>query len=145
MMMTKRLISAALGVALTFGGALPAFAHNPEEKELKIEQAVDLACMQNAVEKRDSVVMTAFDAFHTAVRSALEARKNALKTAWGMTDPEDRKDAREEAWEDYFDAFRKAKRDLKKARKAAWHQFRHDRQACGARADEGEGNADAQL
>lgn len=144
-MITKRLVSFAIGVVLTLSGALPAFAHNPEEKETKIEQAVDLVCMQNAVEKRDTAMMTAFDVFYTAVRSAFETRKNALKAAWGMTDAEDRKDAREDAWEDYFDGFRKVKRELKKARKAAWHQFRHDRQACGARADEGEGNGDAQL
>lgn len=95
---------------------------------------VDLACMQNAVEKRDNAIITAWDNFYNAAKTALQARKDALKTAWANTDRKARRAATKSAWNNYRAAIQKARHDFHAARRAAWQQFYTDRKACGPKA-----------
>lgn len=92
---------------------------------------LDIACMAAAVDKRETAILSGFDVFAAAVKNALGARKDALKTAWGNTDAKARKDAINKAWKTYGTAASKARKDWKSAVHTAWEQFRKDRNACG--------------
>jgi len=87
-------------------------------------------CMQNAVAKRDGAIITAWDKFSATIKSALETRKSALVTAWGINARKERRAAIKAAW----NAFRKSNKDarivLKSERNSAWNQFRIDAKGC---------------
>lgn len=112
-----------------------------------MEKKVDGACMQAAVEKRDSAMIAAVDAYYTAVKAALQARKDALRAAWGIADPKARRGASEAAWKTFKSGHKKVTSDLKKARRATWKQFGTDRKACHATGSEDSGSEgiDAQI
>jgi len=97
----------------------------------KTATAVNLACMQTAVGKRDTAIISAFDAFYTTTKQALETRKAAMVSAWGITDKAQRKTALTTAWKTYRDTQKAARQTLNKARKEAWQTFYTDRKACG--------------
>jgi hypothetical protein len=63
---------------------------------------MDAACAQTAVRTRDDALI-----------AALTARRDALVTAWGMTDVKERKTAIKAAWKTYHSA-----------RKSAWKTFK---------------------
>jgi hypothetical protein len=89
-------------------------------------------CMQTAVDKRDTAIITAIEKYYTTTKTAFETRKNALKTAWGTTDRTQRKTALKAAWDTFKGTWRKASRDLQVGKKTTWRQFNIDRKACGA-------------
>ncbi len=144
-----------LGIILSLASLLlgvstvPAYAHHNGDDEhmdkdivhAKVtlgessNTAVDPVCMQNAIEKRDTAIITAFDTYHGSVRAALIARKDALKAAWAITDKDGRGDALLSAWKTWYKAVRDARKAFRDARKSVWHNFEIDRKACGARAD----------
>lgn len=101
-----------------------------EGQKIKAAQ-VNLECMQNAVDARDTAIITALDAFHASAKSALETRKAALKTAWGITDRLARRTALKTAWNAYISAMRAARKTFRDARMAAWKAFNVGRKACG--------------
>ena len=92
--------------------------------------ATDLVCIQNAVTKRDNAVISAWDKFTPAVRTALVARRDALVVAWAKTDRQERRTAIRSAWDAYRKAVKDARATLKSDRKAAWEQYGIDRKAC---------------
>jgi len=74
----KILVSSALIMAFAF----PGLAEVKDAVRAKSNQAeLNVACIQLAVDKRDTAVIAAVDAHTSAVKSALSARKDALKTA----------------------------------------------------------------
>lgn len=81
-------------------------------------------CMQNAIETRDSALITAFEKFSNEIKNALKARKDALKEAWKIDDPVARKTAIKKAWDNFRDSWKKAHIDLKNARKNAWNNYK---------------------
>ncbi len=111
------------------------------------KEDIDFACVKRAVEKRDSAIGSAFDAFHSSAASALKARRDALSIAWGG--PTVSKDAVKTAWDAYKAAAKRAREAMKKAQKDAWAAHKTDLKACrgGSSVTEpggGEG-ADANL
>lgn len=90
----------------------------------------DPVCIQNAIEKRDTAVIAAFDKFSSTIKSALGVRKDALKAAWAKPTAKERRAAVKAAWDAYKKSTREAVAAAKKERKAAWDQFRKDRIAC---------------
>lgn len=90
----------------------------------------DPVCIQNAIEKRDTAVIAAFDKFSSTIKSALGVRKDALKAAWAKPTAKERRAAVLAAWNAYKKLTREAVALAKKERKAAWDQFRKDRIAC---------------
>ena len=92
--------------------------------------AETLACVQTAVDTRDTAIITAFDAYSASVKTALETRKTALKAAWALTTSKERKDAIKKAWKEYTSTTKTAKNTLKTSRKAAWTKFKEDFKAC---------------
>lgn len=97
-----------------------------------VPSAAALACVQTAVEKRDNAVISAFDAFSASAKTALEARRDALKAAWGITDKKQRRAAIKKAWNDFGFATKTARKTFNKARLVAWAQYAKDGKACKA-------------
>lgn len=132
--MIQKLVNASLIASLVLSSALPVMAAqkgkgNSDDKKMT-KKTLDIACMANAVDKRESSIMSGFDVFATATKNAYQARKDALKAAWGNTDPKARNKAIKEAWETYRKAAMKARKDWGSARHAAWMQFAKDSKAC---------------
>src|SRR3989344_549768 len=134
--MIRKIIVASALTSLALAAAVSAFADNtsppttpPTSSERK---TVDLACMQTAVDKRDTAIIAGVDAYHTAVKAALEARKTSLKAAWGITDRKERRAALKTAWRAYRTALKGARKGLHTSKNAVWAAFKADRRTCGS-------------
>ncbi len=108
---------------------------------------VNGACMVSAVDKRDSAIISAVDAYSSAAKVALSVRRDALKAAWGKTNVRDVRLALRAAWDAYKNSAKKARSDLNGARKAAWSQFKTDSRVCKPSVNEERENegSDVQL
>ncbi len=95
---------------------------------------IDIMCAQTAVEARDTAIIAAFDTYSTSMKTALEARKVAVKDAWGKTTPSERSLARKTANQTYNTASKAAHKALNTARKNAWDTHKSDMKKCGASA-----------
>jgi hypothetical protein len=95
---------------------------------------IDLACMQTAVEKYDNAIIAAWDKRSADVKTALQTRRDALKSAWGIQDKKERRAAIKAAEKAYRTAIAQARKTFKSERQAAWKQFIIDRRACGPEA-----------
>lgn len=104
----------------------PLVSPSPKTKNL------DPACMQIAVDKRETAIIAGVDAYSVTARSALSARKDALKTAWGIADVRERRMALKKVWRDFKFTSEKARKDFKSAKRTVWDQFNKDRKACGS-------------
>src|SRR3989344_5984228 len=130
-MIRKIIVGSAL-TSLALAAAVTAFADNtppptapPTSPAHK--KTIDLACMQTAVDKRDSAIIAGVDAYHTAVKTALETRKTSLKAAWGITDRKERRAALKTAWRAYRTALKGARKGLHTSKNAVWAAFKADR------------------
>ena len=94
----------------------------------------DINCVKTAVDKRETAIQSTLDAFYNSVKSAFQARKTALLTAWGITDAKQRQVAIKDAWKTFTTAYKTARKTFNTARAAAWKQFATDRKACKAPA-----------
>lgn len=90
-----------------------------------------VVCMQAAIERRDSTIIIATQNYSTSVTTALQARKDALKTAWAITNRPERRKALRMAWNNFQGTWRKASAEIKQARLKTWQIFATDRRACG--------------
>jgi len=102
----------------------------------KNNATVDLTCMQNAVEKRDSAIITAWDKYSASVKSALETRKSALKSAWTITEKTERISAIKTAWNNYKSAIKTTRQTWMKERKATWQAWKTDAKTCKGNAED---------
>ncbi len=152
----KKILGASLAtLALTGVFALAAQANDESSnsnantntgEHMMTKSPVDLACMTSAVDKREAATVSAWNAFNTAMQSALSARTSALHTAWGMTDTKARRAAIRAAWSAFRKAKRTARMDYNKAVKSAWGTFRTDAKAChGSPGEEGGGQGQDNL
>lgn len=149
--MKKSLIAGVLMSSVLFSGASVAFAEKtgttttggvPAITATNTPKATfDVACVQNAIEKRDTAISIGVDVFATSVKSALTTRKDALKAAWAITKSQDRRIARKAAWAAYNKSAKDAHTALKTARNSAWSTYKTDIKACKA-SDAGEGPRD---
>lgn len=94
-------------------------------------KTVDLACMQNSVDKRDTAIISSWDKFTSVVKSALETRKAALKSAWSNSDAKARREVIKKSWSDYRNTIRTARKTFNSERKAVWNKFNVERKNCG--------------
>lgn len=144
--MIKKFAEISLAAAIIAGAALPAFAKTATTTPARA--GVDSVCMQNAIEKRDTAIIAVVDTYATAVKNALQTRKDALKAAWGETDAKTRRTKIRAAWKAYQDTLLAARRALASGRKGVWNQFYADRRTCGrgaAAEDTGTEGMDARL
>lgn len=138
-MMKKIVISLLVGCFALIGGyaALAQNATNTNSSiPANINRAVpqkpvyDGSCMQAAVDKRDSAIIVAWDAYSVSMKTALSTRKDALKAAWAKSAIAERRTALKAAWEAYRKATQTSRNALNKAKREAWNQFSKDRKAC---------------
>lgn len=125
-----------LAAVLLPGAALAQTSSSNSAPIQKTRAAIDLPCVQAAVEKRDSALETSWDKLSAAVKSALGSRKNALKDAWGKADKKERRGAINKAWKDYQAAVKAGRNAFKTERRAAWSQYKKDGKACHATVED---------
>ncbi len=133
---THSLIVGMSIIALLMSGLLvtaPAHAHGGDTasstakssiKINKITKQVNASCMQTAIATRESSLLTAFSAFHDDIEEALSDRKDALNTAWGLSEGKSRNTALTTAWKTWKTAHKSATTDFKTSRKSAWDTFK---------------------
>ena len=92
--------------------------------------ALDLACIQTAVGKRETAVITASNTLATSIKSALESRKTALISAWGITNAKERRAARNLAWSTFKTAQKAARNAHLASVKYAWATWKTDATNC---------------
>lgn len=117
---------------------------------LGMRAAVDLSCVQTAVEKRDNAVISAWEQYTPKVKTALEKRRDALKSAWAIEENAARQQALMDAWQAYRSEVQKARHEMRAGRQSAWKTFHTERKACGATAstimgDKSNSGADGSL
>lgn len=106
------------------------FMKQKKEKTDSSAATLDTACMQAAVDKRETAIIAGVDAYSSAVKSALSVRKDALKAAWAITEKAQREAALKAAWFAFRDAGKKTSGAMKDAKNAAWKTFKTDAKAC---------------
>lgn len=126
--MKKFLASGVAGI-LSLSFAMPAFAA-PVKPEIKKAATVDVACMQAAIEKRDTAIVTSLTSFTSALTASLQTRKDALKAAWALTDATQRNNAIKAAWAAFNGTWKKGREALNTGKKTAWKTFRTDAKTC---------------
>ncbi len=99
---------------LALSSALPAFA----------QATIDVPCIQNAIEVRETAISNAIDTFAFTVKAALVVRKNALKAAWTLTTRDARRDAIRAARQTFDNAVKDAIDAKKDAKKTAASTFK---------------------
>jgi hypothetical protein len=90
----------------------------------------DLKCMQNAVEKRESSYIIAFDTYYATVRSAMIIRKDAIRTAWGIADKSSRQSLLGTAAKNFKTSEKAARKSRTDAEKNATRIFKSDAELC---------------
>ncbi len=132
--MTRTLSIAALilVVATSF-----AFAESRENEVRRTSTSstpaatLNVSCIQNAVEKRDSAIIVAHGTFNTSIVNALTARKDALKAAWAKPTRQERTSGRKAAYDAFKTSQKSAHEALRSVRKSSWSTFDTDMKACG--------------
>ncbi len=94
-------------------------------------KAMDLPCVQKAVDVRESATQAAFAAFSSAQTKALTDRAAALHNSWGQENASARRSARTASWNVYKAANKDAMDTLHAAKRAAWTAFGSASLACG--------------
>ncbi len=130
----KKMLLSLLAIAFLAGTAPVAWAETTPTPTPKPKREINLACMQAAVSKRDSALISTVDAYHTSAVAALKARHDSLKTAWGKTDKKTRRTDIATAWKTYRVSSRAARHAFRASKKKAWETFRTERKACGTLA-----------
>lgn len=87
-------------------------------------RAVDATCMSEAVDVRETALMSAWGDLNTALTAALTERKESLVEAWAETDVAERNKALKSAWTTWKTDKKDAHTEFKSDRKAAWDTFK---------------------
>ena len=101
-------------------------------------KTLDVACIQSALDKRESAVIAAFDKKTSAVKTALDQRKTDLKAAWALSGLKDRIKARLVAWKNFKKADVNSRMTYRKEVKSAWAQYKTDKKACNVKESDEE-------
>jgi hypothetical protein len=114
--------------------------------EREAKRAAMAACMKPAIDKRDTAISAAVDAFATSSKAVLSTRKAALMAAWDLTDVSARRTALSAAWKASREGMSSARKGLRDAKANAWKQFSTDRKACGGQGEDSSNSSlDANL
>ncbi len=133
-------LTTLIGTGLTLGIAAQAAnydqakakARDAAQQAKSAKTAVDLACTSTAVEKRENTIITAEATLHTSWSTALTTRRDALKTAWAITDRTERRQAIKDAWTAYKKSRKAAFATWRESRNGSWKTWNTERKACGA-------------
>ena len=98
--------------------------------------ARNVACIQNAVEKRETSLISGHNSFNTSIVNALTVRKDGLKSAYALTEKGATKTAKRAVWSKFKTDTKTAHDSMRSVRKASWNTFNTDMRACGVTHDE---------
>jgi hypothetical protein len=96
----------------------------------KAPREADVACIQSAIYERDTSLANMAGGWSSSVKEALEARRDAEKASWDISDQKERRIVQRKAWSDYGNILRAANKAKIKERTQAWKKFDNDRQQC---------------
>jgi hypothetical protein len=96
------------------------------------EKEIDLACMKNAVEKREDALKTARETYFNKISQAYDERTTALSNAWTIQNHKERQQKIHEAWSNFRKSVKSAWLEYKKAHNQIWKTFVQDRKNCGS-------------
>jgi hypothetical protein len=116
----RRLAVSALSILTSVSIATPALAAT----------TYDMECMRNAVEKRESLYVIAFDNYYASARSLMLNRKDRIRNAWHISDKEDRNDEIRSAEKDFRTNERNAAKNRRNADKSAKDMYNNDVKNC---------------
>ncbi len=105
----------------------PLFA---QQSVVKASSKIDAPCIQSVIDARDTALITMVDDWSSFTKSALEARREALKDSWGIADYKKRRFAQRKAWSDYRKVLRGANAAKTKERSRTWKTFEEERRQC---------------
>ena len=96
----------------------------------KAPREADVTCIQSAIYERDTSLANMAGGWSSSVKEALEARRDAEKASWDISDQKERRIVQRKAWSDYGNVLRAANKAKIKERTQAWKKFDNDRQQC---------------
>ncbi len=105
-------------------------------KPVRTIKKVDPVCLQNAIEKRDSALITGLTAQSSSIISALTARKDAVKAALVLPTKAEVHTARKTANAAFEKSTKAAHVTMKTVRTSTWSAYRTDAKACGQTTEE---------
>jgi hypothetical protein len=117
--------TAVISLALPFA----AFAQTATST-IPVKQKPDIVCVQAAIEKRDSSIITGHNAFNTSIVAALTARKDSLKLAWTKEVRTEREEAKKKSYTDFRTSTKSAHEALRTVRSTSWKTFESDMKVC---------------
>jgi hypothetical protein len=127
----KKFLFILIGLVLVAGGVFAVENLGGASQASSVaSKNISFACMQDAIEHRDSAMINAMDKLAADSKAALTARKDALKAAWAITDKINRSNAITKAWNTFKVSWKKAQTDFKNARRIAWSSYRAETKTC---------------
>ena len=82
----------------------------------KAPREADVSCIQNAIDERDTSLANMTAGWSSSLKGALEARRDAEKASWDISDYKERRVAQRKAWSDYDKILRAANKAKTKER-----------------------------
>jgi hypothetical protein len=119
-------VKAALFIGIVLA-LTPVFA---QERAAKASAKIDVACIQNAIDTRDTALANMVSDWSSSTGNALQARREALKDSWSIIDYKKRRLAQRTAWSEYRKLLRSANSSKAKERSRSWKKFEQDRRQC---------------
>lgn len=107
--------------------------------------AMNVPCIQSAVDKRDSTISSGVSNFSFTLVRALGARKTSLKAAWAVNITKTRIEALRTSWNTYKSALQQARRQMTDAKRTAWVQFYMNAKACRATDEQTTSSVDSDI
>ena len=105
-------------------------------KKVKTIKKVDVLCLQNAIEKRDSTLITGLNTENTSLVAAMTARKDSLKSAISLSSSTQIQAARKNAQSSFKTSVKSAHEAMKDTRMSSWSTYKTEAKACGSTAIE---------
>lgn len=133
--MKKLIITSTILAIYLVALVMPAYAQDQGPNANQAVSASALTCIQNAIENRDTAIISALNTFSTSMGSALTVRKNSLKNAWAIANYTERKNAIKTAWITWRTSARTIRQTFRNSKSSAWSTFKSARIACGVSSD----------
>lgn len=93
----------------------------------------DVACVQTAIDKRETALMGVADTLNASVKDAISTRGTELKASWAMTtDGPARRTSRRVAWDKYKTSRNTAISTAKSSRSVIGETYKTEMGVCGA-------------
>jgi hypothetical protein len=119
-----------INLCMLAGMSLTTLPVSAQEAPAKASRAIDVSCIQNAIDVRDGSLADMIGNWSSKVRNALEMRRDTLKNSWSISGYEARRFAQRKAWSDYGRILRSANGEKTKTRGRIWKTFDNDRKQC---------------